>query len=93
MPRPHWHTRLKIVRSVPLTVDGFDTSRFTPGNVYDVNAPLCDLLKAHGYAEPADTSGLRDAAAAAGGASVARDEADLKRSAQKRRTSRARSKG
>ncbi len=56
MPHPHWHMRLKITRPVPPTLEGFDTSRFASDHVYDVNAPLCDLLLANGYAEPADTA-------------------------------------
>jgi hypothetical protein len=33
-----------------MSFEGFDTSRFEVGRVYDVNAPLCDLLVTSGYA-------------------------------------------
>jgi len=52
VPRPHWHLRLRIVRDLPADVEGFNTTRFQLGGVYDVNAPLCDLLIASGYAVP-----------------------------------------
>jgi hypothetical protein len=53
MPRPHWHASVTIVKTLPTMVEGFDTSRFVVGQTYDVNLPLCDLLIASGYAEPA----------------------------------------
>ncbi len=53
MPRPHWHLRLQIIKDVPAKVEDFDTARFEVGQTYDVNAPLCDVLVASGYAVPA----------------------------------------
>jgi len=50
VPRPHWHLEVRIVKALPVSFEGFDTSRFEVGRVYDVNAPLCDLLVTSGYA-------------------------------------------
>jgi hypothetical protein len=50
VPRPHWHLEVRIIKAVPMSFEGFDTSRFEVGRVYDVNAPLCDLLVTSGYA-------------------------------------------
>jgi len=58
VPRPHWHLEIRIVKTPPPSFEGFDTSRFELGRVYDVNSPLCDLLVTSGYAvenvKPAD---------------------------------------
>ena len=50
VPRPHWHLEVRIVKALPSSLEGFDTSRFEVGRVYDVNAPLCDLLVTSGFA-------------------------------------------
>jgi len=50
VPRPRWHLEIRITRRLPPEFEGFDTSRFEVGQVYDVNAPLCDLLVTSGYA-------------------------------------------
>jgi hypothetical protein len=50
VPRPRWHLEIRITRPLPSELEGFDTSRFEVGRVYDVNAPLCDLLVTSGYA-------------------------------------------
>jgi len=50
VPRPHWHLEIRIVKTPPPSFEGFDTSRFEVGLVYDVNSPLCDLLVTSGYA-------------------------------------------
>jgi hypothetical protein len=46
---------LRIVRPLPTTVEGFDLTRFELLGVYDINAPLCDLLILYGYALPTDS--------------------------------------
>lgn len=73
MPRPHWHMRVRIVRDVPSRVEEFDTSRFRVGVIYDVNAPLCDLLVLNGYAEPADDSPASHDTAVEASGSIERD--------------------
>jgi hypothetical protein len=67
VPRPRWHLEICITKPLPLEYEGFDTSRFEVGRVYDVNAPLCDLLVTSGYAiahipatPPVDGTGTPD---------------------------------
>jgi len=79
---------LRIVRELPPTIDDFSTSRFHLGGVYEVNAPLCDLLIASGYAVPAPDEPAASARAAKPASPlpsrVAADEARPKRRAKRR---------
>jgi hypothetical protein len=52
--------RLRIVRPLPVQIEGVDLSAFRFGAAYDIKAPLCDLLLTLGYGIPADE--LRDTA-------------------------------
>jgi len=70
---------LRIVRPLPINIEGFDVTRFALHGGYDVNPPLCDLLIVAGYAIPEDPpAASRDAAIkAVAGAVVASNSAKL----------------
>src|SRR4051794_4295799 len=44
--------RIRILHGLPARLEGFDLGRFEEGTVHEINAPLCDLLVAYGYARP-----------------------------------------